>query len=249
VLIDVAVPGGTAEAWVSRPEAAGDHPGVLLFMDAYGIRPQIGQMADRIATWGYVVLAPNVFHRNGRIADVAPTTDLREPGGSEAFFAQAYPRVRALTPALAEPDIVAYVDDLLRLPGVARGPIGVTGYCMGARLALRASYLRPDAVAACGGFHGGGLATEDDDSPHRGLPAARAAFVFGHADHDRSMPPEAIERLDRALADAGLEHVSEMYTGASHGYTMADTAAYDEAAAERHYDALEALFARTLAPQ
>jgi carboxymethylenebutenolidase len=117
---------------------------------------------------------------------------------------------------------------------------------MGARLAVRTSGLRPDVVAACGGFHGGGLATEADDSPHRRLAQARAAYVFGHADHDRSMPPEAIERLDGALEDAGLQHVSEVYAGARHGYTMADTAAYDEAAAERHYRALEELLRRSL---
>jgi carboxymethylenebutenolidase len=246
LLIDIAVPGGTAEAWLSRPESEGDRPGVLLFMDAFGIRPQIEQMADRIASWGYVVLAPHVFHRNGTIEELAPTTDLRDEHESADFFGEAFSRVRGLTAAKVSPDLVAYVDDLLALTGVAPGPVGVTGYCMGARLAIRTSCLRPDVVAACGGFHGGGLATDADDSPHRGLGEARAAYVFGHADKDRSMPPEAIERLDRALEEAGLDHVSEVYAGARHGYTMADTAAYDEQAAERHYAALEDLFRRSL---
>ncbi len=137
------------------------------------------------------------------------------------------------------------MDALLGLPGVT-GPIGSTGYCMGARLAVRTACLRPDAVAACAGFHGGGLATETQDSPHLGLPHARASFCFGHADHDRSMPPEAVARLDRALEDAALDHVSEVYAGAAHGYTMADTASYDEAAAERHFAALESLLRRSL---
>jgi carboxymethylenebutenolidase len=246
LLTELSVPGGTAEAWVSLPAADREHPGVLFFMDAFGIRPQIEEMADRIASWGYVVLAPNVFHRNGRVADLAPTVDLRAPGAGEAFFAEASARVRGHTADLAEPDLEAYVDALLALPGVQAGPIGVTGYCMGARLAVRAACLRPDDVAACGGFHGGGLATDNDDSPHLGLTRARAAFVLGHADHDRSMPPEAIARLDAALDDAGLEHVTEVYAGASHGYTMADTPSYDEAAAERHYTALEDLLSRSL---
>jgi carboxymethylenebutenolidase len=245
-MIEIEVPDGTAEAWVSRPDDDDEHPGVLFFMDAIGLRPQIERMADRIAGWGYIVLAPNVFHRDGWVADLAPTADLTEPGVREAFFATAMPRVRGLTRALAEPDIEAYVGALRALPGVVGGPIGVTGYCMGARLAVRAACLRPDVVAACGGFHGGGLATSDDDSPHRGLPRARAAFVFGHADQDRSMPAVAIAELDGALDDAGLEHVSEVYAGAAHGYTMADTSMYDAAAAERHYRALEDLFSRTL---
>lgn len=245
-MIEVLVPGGTAEAWVSRPDG-GAHPGVLLYMDAFGIRPQIEEMADRIASWGYVVLAPNVFHRDGTVEELAPQVDLRDRDASEEFFGKAFKRVRALTADKAAGDVPAYVDALLALPGVIDEPIGVTGYCMGARLAVRTACLRPDDVAACGGFHGGGLATDDDDSPHRGLPDAKASFVFGHADRDRSMPPEAIGRLEAALADAGLDHVSEVFPGAAHGYTMADTSSYDEVSAERHYVMLEELFTRSLA--
>ena len=246
-LIEVRVPDGTAEAWVSRPDADGPHPGVLLCMDAFGIRPQIQQMADRIASWGHVVLAPNVFHRDGTVADLAPVMDLREPEAAKDFFAQAIGRVRALTPDRAVPDLEAYVDAVVALPEVADGPVGVTGDCMGARLALRVACRRPEQVAACGGFHGGGLATDDPDSPHVGLSDARAEFYFGHADHDRSMPPDAVARLDQALEDAGLRHVSEVYADAAHGYTMADTPSYDETAAERHYAALEDLLSRSLA--
>jgi carboxymethylenebutenolidase len=246
VRTELAVPDGTAEAWVSHPGDEAQHPGVLLFMDAFGVRPQIEQMAERIADWGYVVVAPNVFHRDGTIEELAPDVDLRDQEASADIVARAFSRVRRLTPERVAPDLDAYVDAIRALPGVTSGPIGVTGYCMGARLAVRASCLRPDDVAACGGFHGGGLATEDDDSPHRGLSRARAAYVFGHADHDRSMPREAIERLDGALDDARLDHLTEVYDGARHGYTMADTPAYDEGAAERHYAALQDLLTRSL---
>jgi carboxymethylenebutenolidase len=236
---------GSAEAWVSRPDD-GAYPGVLLLTDAFGIRPQVQQMAARIAAWGYVVMAPNVFHRDGTVADLAPDVDLLDREASAAYMARAFGRVRRLSPALAGPDLDAYVDALLGLPGVEAGAVGVTGYCMGAGLALRAAGLRPDVVAACGCFHGGRLATEDDDSPHRGLPDARAAFVVGHADKDRSMPPADIRRLDAALDEAGLAHLSRVCPGAAHGYTMADTPAYDQDAAEWHYTMLEDLFTRCL---
>ena len=121
-----------------------------------------------------------------------------------------------------------------------------TGYCMGARLAVRTATAHPDDVAAVAGFHGGGLATEEADSPHLGLPQARAEFVFGHADHDRSMPPEAVGRLGEALSAAGLLFINDVYAGAPHGYTMNDTERYHEESAERHYRALEALLERTL---
>lgn len=244
-LIEIAVPAGSAEAYVARP-ASGSGSGVLLFMDAIGLRPQIAEMCDRIASWGHVVLAPNVFHRDGDVAAVGPHTDLREPGEREAFFAEAMPRVGRLTPDLAVPDIAAYVAALRGLDGVSSGPIGVTGYCMGARLAVRAATGHPDDVAACGGFHGGGLVTDEPSSPHAGLASARAAFVFGHADQDRSMPPEAVTALGAALESAGLQASNEVYPDAPHGYTMADTAMYQEAGAERHFTELQALFARAL---
>jgi carboxymethylenebutenolidase len=252
-MIEVAVPGGTAEAYVARPDpksspgsSPGPHPGVLFYMDAFGVRPQIEEMADRIASWGYVVLVPNVFHRHGTIEDLAPEVDLRDRDAAASFFEVAFKRVRSLTGRVAGQDAPAYVDALRALPGVAEGPVGVTGYCMGARMALRTACLRPDAVAACGGFHGGSLATDAADSPHLGLPDARARFFFGHADNDRSMQPDAIARLDQALDDAGLEHETVVYPGAPHGYTMADTASYDEAAAEQHFDALRRLLDRTV---
>jgi carboxymethylenebutenolidase len=117
---------------------------------------------------------------------------------------------------------------------------------MGARLAVRTANAHPEDVAAVGGFHGGGLATDDDTSPHLGLSGARAEFAFGHADNDRSMPPEAVARLGEALSAAGLVFINDVYAGAPHGYTMNDTPAYRAEAAERHYRVLEELFSRTL---
>ena len=230
-LIEVHVPDGTAEAYLAGPD---DHsvPGVLFYMDALGLRPQIEDMLVRIAGWGYTVLAPNVFHRDGSVADIVGDRD------------HAIDRVHALTPELLAADAPSYLSALRER--CADGPVGTTGYCMGARLAVRTATAHPDEVAAVGGFHGGGLATDDDASPHLGLAAARAEFVFGHADNDRSMPPEAVGRLGEALAAAGLVFINDVYAGAPHGYTMNDTPRYHAEAAERHYRALESLLDRTL---
>jgi carboxymethylenebutenolidase len=244
-MIEITVPDSIAEAYVARPDED-EHPGVLFFADAIGLRPRIEQMADRIASWGYVVLAPNVFHRYGRAADLAPTTDLRVAENRAAFIGLVMPRVRALTSDLAVADIAAYVAALRGLPGVSGSGLGAVGYCMGAGLSVRAATGHPGDVVACGGFHGGRLVTEAPDSPHRGLGSARAEFVFGHADNDASMPPEAVAELGEALTAAGLSATNEVYAGAAHGYSMADTASYDEAATERHFTELQALFARTL---
>src|SRR6266540_3502024 len=141
--IEIDAPAGRAEAYLTG--AAGT-PGVLFHIDVIGLRPRIEEMADRIAGWGYTVLAPTAFYRTA---------------GS---------RSGELTPDLSDADATAWVEALAEH---APGPIGVTGYCMGARLAVRTACLHPEVVAACGGFHGGGLATEEAHSPHRGLSRAR----------------------------------------------------------------------------
>ena len=148
-------------------------------------------------------------------------------------------RVRGLTPDLSGPDAEAWVATLAEHAG--DGPIGVTGYCMGVRLAVRTAGQFPGTVAAVGGFHGGGLVTDDPASPHLAIDGSTAEYAFGHADQDRSMPLEAVEALERALDEAGRPHVNEVYAGAAHGYTMADTSMYDEAATERHFEVLRDL--------
>ena len=238
-LIEIQTPDGPAEAHLT-----GSGPGVLVFIDAFGLRPQIAEMADRVSGWGYTVLAPNVFHRVGTAEETSPKVDLREPGERERFFASMGSRIADLTPELARRDIPAY---LAALRDHADGPrVAVVGYCMGARLAVRAAALDDDVVAVAG-FHGGGLAVEDDpESPHRLVGGTHAEYVFGHADRDRSMDAAAVVRLGAALDAAGVAATNEVYPDAPHGYSMADTSSYQERGAERSFDELHALLHRTL---
>jgi carboxymethylenebutenolidase len=216
---------------------------VLYFIDAIGLRPQTMEMADRIAAWGYTVLAPHTLYRSGTAAETSPAGDLLAPGAREEFFRHAGKRIAELTPDRVARDLPVYLEALRGHSGSRA--VGVVGYCMGARLAVRAANLDPDVVAVAG-FHGGGLVTDDPESPHAGLPAARAEFVFGHADHDRSMPPAAVETLGRALAAAGLTAKNEIYPGSPHGYTMKDTSMYHEPGAERSFEELRDLLGRAL---
>ena len=157
---------------------------------------------------------------------------------------EAMARVKALTPDLLARDLPAYLSALRGLSEVTGRRVGVTGYCMGARIAVRAAGL-DTGVAAVGGWHGGGLVTDAPDSPHLALASARAAFAFGHADNDGSMPPEAVAALGEALDAAGLEAVNEVFPG-PHGYSMADTSSYDEESAERHFASLHSLLTSSL---
>jgi carboxymethylenebutenolidase len=240
--VDVQTPDGTADAYLTRPGDDAAHPGVLLIMDAFGLRRRIEDMADRIAAHGYVVLAPNVFYRAGR-APVLPLPDFTDPDNRAGFMEKVRPLMAELTPERAASDGHAYLGFLNEQ---APGPVGITGYCMGARLGWRIAAAEGDRVAALAGFHGGGLVTDAPDSPHRSAAALKAELYFGHADQDQSMTPEQIATLDRALDEAGVTHRTEVFEGALHGYTMSDTAVWNEAACERHFRELFALLGRTL---
>jgi carboxymethylenebutenolidase len=242
VMMKIEGPDGMLEAWAARPPSSTSKtppginaaPGVLLYTDAIGLRPQIAQMADRIASWGYTVLAPNVFYRSGSAQETSPLTDLRAPGARMKFFEEAIPRMESLTSDLSRADTDSYLAALRRLSG--SDVVGVVGYCMGVRLAMRAAGDHSDTVKALAGFHGGGLVTDAADSPHLGLSTADAALLLRHADRDQSMPPEAMETIERACWESSVDLSQEVYRDAPHGYTMADTSMYDADAAARHFD-------------
>jgi carboxymethylenebutenolidase len=226
-VIEIQAADGVAEAYLATPEGEGPFPAVLLYMDAYGLRPQIERMADRLAAEGYAVLAPNVFYRDHEA----------ELGTSDFGVLREY--MKALTPDAVERDARAYLDFLS--PG---RPVGVTGYCMGGRLALVTAGRLPARVAAAASFHAGNLVTDAPESPHRVFGDIRAEVYVAHADEDRSMPPEQQQRVEAELA--GATHRAELYEGARHGFTMADLEVYDEQADERHWRELLGLLGRTI---
>jgi carboxymethylenebutenolidase len=232
---------GVADSYFASPGEG--YPGVLFLMDAFGLRPTIEEMVERIAGAGYAVLAPNVFYRSGR-APVLPVPDLTDPDARASFFESLRPLIQALGPDEIAADGGSYLDFLA--DRAAPGPVAITGYCMGARLGWRIAASHPDRVAALGGFHAGGLVTDAPDSPHLSAGDLQAELYLGFADQDPGMSAEQIETLGEALDAAGVRYRSEVYEGAAHGYTMADTAAYDEAARERHFRALGALLERRL---
>ncbi|MFE9623790.1 dienelactone hydrolase family protein [Streptomyces sp. NPDC006527] len=242
--VDIPTEDGVADAYLARPGDGSPRPGVLLYQDAFGLRPHLRAMADRLAGAGYTVLVPNVFYRHGR-APVVELPEFIDPSARPQIFEKLRPVMRSLTDDLAMRDARAFLRRLAESPLVVDGPVAITGYCMGARLALLTAGAHPDRVAAAAGFHGGRLATDAPDSPHLVADRITAELYFGHADDDPSLPPEQIERLEEALTAAGVRHRCEVYEGAHHGFTQADTAAYHEGAAERHWAALLDLLKRT----
>jgi carboxymethylenebutenolidase len=212
-------------------------------MDGLAIRPALLDMGQRMADGGYLVLLPDLFYRVGPYPPLDPRAVFAAGNVREAlkdFFASTDNR-RA-----GGPDTAAFLACLDARADVAGGKVGVTGYCMGGGMALTAAGLHPDRIAAAASFHGGRLATDAEDSPHLLAPAMKARVYVAGADEDESYPPEMAARLETALTQAGVDHRCEIYAGARHGWTMTDFPIYDEAAAERHWRELFALFDATL---
>jgi carboxymethylenebutenolidase len=239
--LDITTPDGVADSLLALPEGE-PRAGVLFLIDAFGLRQRTEEMASRIAAEGYAVLVPNALYRAGR-APVLEMPDFKDAASREGFMAEVKPLIGELTPAAIAADGAAYLDALAEhVPG----PAGLSGYCMGGRLGWQIAAADPERVAALGCFHTGGLVTAADDSPHLSAAEVRCELYFGFADQDKSMTAEQIAALERELDGAGASYRSEVYPGAQHGYTMADTAAFDEAACERHFRELFALLDRAL---
>ena len=241
--VSIATPDGEAQAFLFTPDGDGTWPGVIFYMDAPAIRPALFAMAERLASNGYVVLLPDMFWRAGPY----PPIDIKAAFKDEASRREIFGRLMASTdPERAMRDTGAFLDWLLARPEVKGEKVGLTGYCVGAGLSLRAAGTFPDKVAASAGFHGGRLATDAPDSPHLLAPRIKARIYQGGADEDAGFPPEQADRLRDALTAAGVDNTIEIYAGARHGYAPPDMPVHDEAASERHWRELLKLFAETL---
>lgn len=232
---------GPCTTQVYHPEGRGPWPAVIVYMDAGGLRPSMMEIAERIARAGYYVLLPDLFHR----IEFDTSESMRlftDPEYRRDLFARIMP---AASPANVVRDTEALLAYLDTRPEVRRGPIGVTGYCMGGRLALYVAGHFGERVAAAASYHASGLATDSPDSPHRLAPRMKARVYVGGAIRDAGFDDAQKARLEQALTEAGVDHEIETYD-ALHGFVPRDTPVHDEAATARHWETLLALLAATL---
>ncbi len=233
---------GDCLAHVLTPEGEGPWPAVIIYMDAFGVRPALDGIALRLAENGYVALLPDLFYRVG---------EHRIPTPKEVFAAGNMrevigPFMASTGPAKAAEDTRYFLDYLGTRPDVAGDKVATVGFCMGGGMAIAAAGTYPDRVAAAVSFHGGRLATDEPDSPHLLAPKIAAEVYVAGADKDGSYPPEMHERLKQAFDEAGVNYRAEIYEGALHGWMKPDFPIYDEAAAERGWREMLALFGRAL---
>ena len=219
--VTVRTPDGSCDAAFFHP-ASGSHPGVLVWPDAFGLRPSMRAIGRRLAGEGYAVLVPNPYYRVAKAPqyDTAANIDFRDP---ETMKKLGPLRASVVEPGHAERDATAYVAFLDAQPQVDKArKIGTQGYCMGGALVVRTAAAVPNRVGAGASFHGGGLVTANPDSPHLLAPKIKARMYFGVAANDDMQQPDAKVTLKAAFDAAKVPAEVEVYPQAQHGWCVAD---------------------------
>jgi carboxymethylenebutenolidase len=238
--VNVKTADGIADCDLVYPDENGKWPAVILYSDIGGRRPVFRDMAKRLAAEGFVVLVPNPFYR------VGPTPVYEDfKFGDEKTTVRMGEVRKFVTAAGSESDAHAFVA-FLQSQKQVKGKLGAVGYCMGGGMAMRTAAAEPAKVAAAASFHGSQLASDAPDSPHLLAPKIKAQLYFGFAIEDRSMPPEAVEKLKAALDAAGVNYEAEVYAGARHGWCVKDHTVYHEHQAEHAWHHLVEFFKATL---
>ena len=249
--VEIKTPDGTCDAAFIHP-TSGSHPAVLIWPDAFGLRPAMRDIGKRIAAEGYSVLVPNPFYRVAKspvFGDIS-TFSFQNP----ADMAKLRPLMGSITaPGAAEKDAPVFIAFLDAQPQVDKtNKVGTQGYCMGGPLVMRTAAAVPERVGAVASFHGGGLVTANPNSPHLLAPKMKARLYIAIASNDDASQPDAKDKLKEAFAAANLPAEIEVYKSL-HGWCVPDMPAsptgpiYNKPEAERAWGKLVALYTTALA--
>jgi carboxymethylenebutenolidase len=247
--VEIKTPDGTCDAAFIHP-ASGAHPAVIIWPDAFGLRPSMRDMAKRLAAAGYSVLVPNPFYRVAK----SPVYE----DASKVDFQKERPKITPLMGSIQAdgsverdaPALVAWLDMQKEVDRTKK--IGTQGYCMGGGLVVRTAAAVPGRIGAGASFHGGGLVTDRPNSPHLLAPKIKARMYFGIATNDDMQQPDAKTKLKEAFDAAKVPAEIEVYSMAQHGWCVPDMPAgangpiYNKADAERAWAKLEALYKMAL---
>ena len=239
-IINLRTPDGTCPTHYFEPDASGTAPAVIFYMDGHGLRPALFEMAERIANHGYRVAMPDLYYRSG--FNLTGRNLFADPALLADWKTRVVPTISNATIMRDVPAILALIDARADVDGKL---IATTGYCLGGQLSLTTAGTFPDRVVAAASYHGGGLATDAPDSPHRLAPQMKGVVYVAGAIEDSDFDDVQKARLERALTEAKVEHIVETYD-AHHGWVPADTPTHDPVAAERHWQTLFSLLEDTL---
>jgi len=240
--IEIKTRDGIADVYVFQPEEQGKWPAVLFYMDGFGVRPDLFKMAERLASNGYYVVLPNLYHRWDIKEPIRIEDIMKEGPARDKLFAM----VSELTPEKVMSDTNALLEFIEKQDQVKKGSVASVGYCMGGKFALAAAATFPDTVKAAASYHGGSLATTRPESVHLLVPHIKGNIYIGVAEQDHNFSIEEKELLIKSLEDAHVHYTLEVYEGARHGFAVYGHPVYNEEASEKHWKTLLDLLEKKL---
>jgi carboxymethylenebutenolidase len=246
---DIATRAGTMRAFVVHPEHGGPFPAVIVYMDFWGVREELRDIARSIARAGYCCLLPDLYYRQGTVLN-----EIRDPQGrmvslsrlDDATQAKVLAPLRRFSDAEAMDDTGAMLEFLAGDDAAGTGPKACVGFCLGGRLAIRAAASFPDRVKAAASLHGSALVTDRGDSPHRLVARLQGELYCGFAGDDPYTSPSTIEDLANAMTSTSAKFSYQVHAGTEHGYALPSRDIYNESAARRDWELILAMFRRQL---
>ena len=240
--VDVTMENGISDCYFVRP-STGKHPAILMWPDIRGLRPAYKAMGKRLAEVGYSVLVVNQFYRDAKAPVVGTNASFSDPDTRAYLIGMA----RKLNESNAISDAKAYISFLDQQDSVdTTRKMGTAGYCMGGPLIMRTAAAVPSRVGAAASFHGGGMATDKEDSPHFLIPKSPAQVLHAIAENDDTKNPQMKDILSAAYEAAGVPAEITVYKDTLHGWCALDSAVYNETQAEHAWARMLALFEKTL---
>ena len=250
-IVEVATPDGKMPTFITHPEDGGPFPAVVLYMDVWGLREELFEIARRIATVGYCCAVPDLYHRQGKIGHLY-CDDQNRMISLHNLDAETTEKVLApmhkLSDAMVMIDTGALIEFFKDEGQVRDGVAGCIGYCMGGRHVLCAAGHYPDTFTASASLHGTSLITDKPDSPHLLAEKFRGELYCGFAENDPFTPPPLVARMAEALAPLAVEYRHQVHAGADHGYALPDRDIFDARAAARDWELIFAMYRRQLQP-
>jgi carboxymethylenebutenolidase len=251
-LVEIQTASGAIDTFVVHPSDDRQCPAVVIYMDIWGLREELFDIARRIATVGYYCVVPNFYYRQGKIRNEY-RNDKNQMITLDKLDERRRVQVLAPLNRLSDSMVVEDTGKILNFINADRSArpnsaIGCIGYCMGGRHVFRVTAHYSGRFKASVSLHGTDLVTDDADSPHLDILKATGEIYCGFGEKDRHTPPSTVATLDRVLSSSGLRYRYEVHSGADHGYALPDRDVYDKHCANRDWELIFALFQRQLCP-
>lgn len=248
-IVAIPTPTGPVETFITHPQAGGPFPAVIIYMDFWGLREELFDIARRVGTVGYYCMVPDLYHRQGRVRHEwrnEKNQMISMHNLDPEQQRQALGPLENLSNAMVVDDTGALLEFVDHGEPVRAGGIGSIGYCMGGRHVLCVAGAYPERFVAGASLHGTALISERDDSPHHLAQRFRGELYCGFAERDPHAPPAMIEALGTLLKDCPLTYRHEIHRGAEHGYALPNRDIHDKRAANRDWELIFAMFRRQL---